>query len=167
MLITQSCSTLCDPMDCSPPDSSVHGILQARILEWVAIPFSRGSSWPRDWTLVPHISGRFFTVWATREAHQWIKSESVKKDGFSEELSHWNRAFRKNSDSTSCSSWAVHTAGQGARRAHRGRSSPPPHPHTTQTKAALIEMCFGKASSNQGKHSHPSQEKHRCLFPDH
>ena len=48
----QSCPTLCDPMDCSPPDSSVHGILQARILEWVAISFSRGSSQPRDWTRV-------------------------------------------------------------------------------------------------------------------
>ena len=50
----QSCLTLCHPMDCSPQDSSVHGILQVRILEWVAIPFSRGSSWPRDRT---HISG--------------------------------------------------------------------------------------------------------------
>ena len=50
--VAQSCLTLCDPMDCSPPGSSVHGILQARILEWVAISFSRGSSWPRDWTQV-------------------------------------------------------------------------------------------------------------------
>ena len=48
--ITQLCLTLCDPMNCSPPGSSVHGILQARILEWVAISFSRGSSRPRDWT---------------------------------------------------------------------------------------------------------------------
>ena len=48
VLVSQSCPTLCDPMDCSPPGSSVHGILQARILEWVAIPFSRGSSQPRD-----------------------------------------------------------------------------------------------------------------------
>ena len=54
-------------MDCSPPGSSVHGVLQARILEWVAIPFSRGSSWPRDWTEVFHIVGRFCIVWATRE----------------------------------------------------------------------------------------------------
>ena len=61
--------TLSDSMDCSPPGSSVHGILQARILEWVAIPFSRGSSWPRDWTWVPCIAGRFFTIWATREAY--------------------------------------------------------------------------------------------------
>ena len=60
---------LCNPMDCSLPGSSVHGILQARILEWVAIPFSRGSFWPRDWTYVflsPTVAGRFFptsTAW--------------------------------------------------------------------------------------------------------
>ena len=68
VLVTQSCTTLCDPMDCSPPGSSVHGIFQARILECVAIPFSRGSSWPRDWTQVSCIAGRFFTFWGTREA---------------------------------------------------------------------------------------------------
>ena len=67
----QSCPTLCDPMDCSPPGSSVHGVFQARILERVAISFSRGSSQPRDWTQVSCISGRFFTVWATREAITW------------------------------------------------------------------------------------------------
>ena len=49
-LVAQLCPTLCDPMDCSPPGSSLHGILQARILEWVVIFFSRGSLWPRDWT---------------------------------------------------------------------------------------------------------------------
>ena len=55
-------------MDCSPPGSSVRGILQARILGWVAISFSRGSSWPRDWTRVFCIAGRFCPVWAPREA---------------------------------------------------------------------------------------------------
>ena len=54
-------------MDCSLPGSSVHGISQARRLEWVAIFFSRGSSWPRYWTPVSCIAGRFFTIWATRE----------------------------------------------------------------------------------------------------
>ena len=54
---------LCDPMDCSPPGSSVHGILQARILEWDAISFSRGSSWPRNWTQVSCIAGRRFNLW--------------------------------------------------------------------------------------------------------
>ena len=62
--VTQSRSTLCNPMDCT-----VHGILQARILEWVAFTFSRASSQPRDWTQVPCIAGRFCTIWATREAH--------------------------------------------------------------------------------------------------
>ena len=68
VLISQLCLTLCDPMDCSPPGSSVHGILQARILEWVAIPFSRGSSRPRDQTWVSCPAGRFFTTGATKEA---------------------------------------------------------------------------------------------------
>ena len=108
-LISQSCPTLCDPMDCNPPGSSVHGdspgkntgvgshaLLQGifptqrsnpglphcrqilyrlshqgspRILEWVAYPFSRGSFWSRNPTGVSSIAGRFFTSWATREAH--------------------------------------------------------------------------------------------------
>ena len=65
--VTQSCPTLCDPMDCSLPDSFAPGISQARVLQWVAISFSRGSSWPRDWTQVFCLAGRHFTVWATRE----------------------------------------------------------------------------------------------------
>ena len=68
MLLVQSCPTLCNPMDCSPPGSSVGGILQARFLKWVAIPFSRGSSQPRDPTWVSCIAGSFFIIWATREA---------------------------------------------------------------------------------------------------
>ena len=59
--VAQSCPTLCDPVDCSPPGSSIHGILQARILDWVAISFSRGSSRPRDRTQVSCIAGRFFS----------------------------------------------------------------------------------------------------------
>ena len=55
-------------MDCSPPGSSIRRIFQARVLEWFAISFSGGSSWPRDWTQVFRIAGRDFTVWATREA---------------------------------------------------------------------------------------------------
>ena len=60
--VAQSCLTLCNSMDCSLPGSSVHGIFQARILEWVAISLSRRSSQPRDWTLVSHIVGRRFTM---------------------------------------------------------------------------------------------------------
>ena len=66
VLVTQSCPTLCNPMDCSPPGSSDHGIFQARILEWVAMPTSRGSCRPRDQTWVSCTAGRFFTIWATK-----------------------------------------------------------------------------------------------------
>ena len=66
--LLQSCPTLCDPTDRSPPGSPVPGILQAGILEWVAFPFSRGSSQPRTQTQVSCIAGGFFTSWTTKEA---------------------------------------------------------------------------------------------------
>ena len=64
--VVQSCPTLCDPMDCSLPGSSLHGIFQARILEWVAISLSRRSSQPRDWTQVSCIVGKHFTICSVR-----------------------------------------------------------------------------------------------------
>ena len=67
----------CDPVDYSPPLFSVHRVLQARILEWVANPLSRGSSWPRDRTWVFCIAGGFFTVWAIREVHSTWQSSST------------------------------------------------------------------------------------------
>ena len=66
--VDQLCPTLFDPMDYSLPGSSIHGIFQARILAWVAFPFSRGSSQPRDQTQVSRTAGGFFTSWATKEA---------------------------------------------------------------------------------------------------
>ena len=66
-LVAQSCPTLCDPMNYSPPGSSALGIFQESILEWVAIPFSRGSSQTMDRTQVSCIAGRFFTIWDNRE----------------------------------------------------------------------------------------------------
>ena len=68
-LVTQLYSTLWDPRDCDQPGSSVHGISQARILEWVAISFCRGSSQPRDQTQMSYLARRFFTIWAIWEAH--------------------------------------------------------------------------------------------------
>ena len=65
--VTQSYPTLCDPIDCSLPGSSVHEIFQATVLEWIAISFSRGSFQPRDWTLVSHIVDRCFTAWANKK----------------------------------------------------------------------------------------------------
>ena len=67
----QSCPTLCDPMDSSLPGSSVHGIFQAIVLEWIAISFSKGSSQPSNRTQVSRIVNRCFTIWATREVLQW------------------------------------------------------------------------------------------------
>ena len=78
--VAQLCLTLCDPMDCSLPGSSVYGIFQARILEWVAISFSRRSSPPRDWTQVSCIVDRRFTIWATREVpwcHVYEKTQKI------------------------------------------------------------------------------------------
>ena len=69
-IVTKPRLSLCDPLDCSPPGSSVCGILQARRLEWVAMPSYRGSSQPRDWTQVSCIAGMFFTIRATREAQR-------------------------------------------------------------------------------------------------
>ena len=76
MLVAQSCLTLCDPTDCSSTGCSIHEILQARILEWVAFPFSRASSRPRDWTWVFCIADRFFTIRATR-LHYWTCLEKT------------------------------------------------------------------------------------------
>ena len=71
VLAAQLCLTLCDPVNCSLPGSSVHGILQVRVVEWVTIPFSTGSSQGllncRDWIQVSQIAGGFFTIWATRK----------------------------------------------------------------------------------------------------
>ena len=66
--VAQLCQILCYLIDCSPPGPSVHRIPQARKLEWVAIPFSRGSCQPRDWTWVSCAAGKFFTIWTIKEA---------------------------------------------------------------------------------------------------
>ena len=79
VLVSQSCPTVCDPIDCGPQCSSVHGILQARILEWVAIPFSKGSSWPRDWTQVSRIAGRLYMQSTSCEMPSWMKHKLESK----------------------------------------------------------------------------------------
>ena len=83
ILVIQLCPTLFNPIDYSPPGSSVHGIFQARILEWVAISFSRESSQPGDRTQVSCTAGRFFTIWATREANSKAEDSNWlgQKDG--------------------------------------------------------------------------------------
>ena len=76
--VTQSCPTLCNPMDCSLPISSLHGILQARTREWVAIPFSRGSSQPRDWTRSPALQG----LWHYRQILYILSHQRNPKKGW-------------------------------------------------------------------------------------
>ena len=73
-------------MDCSPPGSSIHGIFQARVLECVAISFSRGSSWPRDRNWVSYIGGRCFTTWATKEAQETLSSVQLSCSVVSDSL---------------------------------------------------------------------------------
>ena len=94
VLVTQSRPTLCNPMNCSQPGSSVHGISQVRILEWIAISFSRGSSQPWDQTWVSCIAGSFFTIWATREAPKcspslWLLSFHSLHSVLSEQTFFW------------------------------------------------------------------------------
>ena len=74
--VAQSCLILCDPLDYSLSGSCAHRILQARILEWVAVPFSRRCSQPRYQTQVSHIAGGFFTIWATSEDQLIYKADS-------------------------------------------------------------------------------------------
>ena len=94
-MCAQSDLTLCNPMDCSLPGFCVHGILQARILEWVALPFSRGSSQPRDRMWVSLIAGWFLTLWATKDANlsmcYAVLSHSVMSDlTISLHIKNWN-----------------------------------------------------------------------------
>ena len=106
-------------MDCNLPGSSVRWILQARILKWVAIPFFRGSSWPRDWIWVSCNAGGFFTVWATREAHKYTPKNKKPKS------SHWPipAALLTSSHPVSyCTFPFSHTGFPAALETHQGHS---------------------------------------------
>ena len=92
--IAQSCPTLCDPIDCSLPGCSVHGIFQAIVLEWIAISFSRGSSQPRARTWASHIVDRRFTVWATREV-LWMWELDYKENWVLKNWCFWSVVLEK------------------------------------------------------------------------
>ena len=103
VLVIQLCSTVCNPKDCRLPGSTVHGILQARILEWVTVPFSRGSSWPMNQTWVPHIASgdvllASFTIWATREIPIGRNGHSLKEiisEQVQQKLPNWKSNRKK------------------------------------------------------------------------
>ena len=88
-LVAQLCLALWDLMDCSPLDSSVHRIFQARILQWVATSFSRGPSLPRNWTGISGIASAFFTSWATREVTTMEYYSAIKRNEFESVLMRW------------------------------------------------------------------------------
>ena len=94
VLVSKSCSPLCNPIYYNLLGSSVHGILQARILEWVAILFSKVFSQPRDGTWVSHIAGGFFASCATREA-QWVQGDQ-------DEVAEWSRGWSANPLCSAC-----------------------------------------------------------------
>ena len=118
----QSCLTLCNPMDCSPPGSSVHRILQARIVEWIAIPFSRGSCLPKDRTRVSCISsiaGRFFTAEPLRKPSHSHTYAFIRSQCFSPGLSLSSAGLCKDDwellphNLVPCTSWAEGGGGFG------------------------------------------------------
>ena len=132
MLVAPSCPTLCKPIDCSPPSSSIHGIPQARILEWVAIPFSRGCSWLRDWTRVSCMGRWILYHWASREAqilpyhmhiyllwdwwwaHVFWPAHSLKWSWNSDIFGGWHRWMRwKWGDSSTRNGMKSHVGGGG------------------------------------------------------
>ena len=86
--VAQSCPTLCDPMDCSLSGSSIHGVFQARVLEWIAISFSRGSSRPRNRAWVSHTAGRHLTVWATIPPTTWTVVALILLSAWIQYLAH-------------------------------------------------------------------------------
>ena len=88
-----SCVLLCDPMDCSLPGSSIHGIFQARVLEWIAVSFSRGCSRPRDRTWVSHIADRCFTVWTTSQVYSSSRINIKKGPTKGESIWKWAQRY--------------------------------------------------------------------------
>ena len=123
LLLAQLYPTLWNSMGCSPPGSSVHGILQARILGWVAIPFSRGSSQPRDQTWVSCIAGRFFTIWVT-SLNPLYKRTAYKQIYLHGEMKHFICEFPQDKANSREGQVSKETeALRGGRTVQRGRST--------------------------------------------
>ena len=153
VLVALSCWTLCNPVGCSPPGSSVHGILQARILERVAIPFSRGSSRHRDRTWVSCIEGFFFfTEWATRKAHIKIKGwyyyfcdhPFVWLSRVLGALPPWSSCWHRPSGK-----WRLQEGPWGTWRALH---SQPPHSWTSAPFPTTPRSCLATSLASVGKH---------------
>ena len=139
-----SCSVVSDSldsMDCSPPGSSVHGFLQARMLEWVAIPFSRGSSQSRDRTHVSHIAGGFFTSWATREAQPY--------KGFS----HYSHYIGEETEDQRLWLWLAQLHAMSTQWGTRDSARIKPHPPDFQAHALFSVFSYTLIRSWWGEFS--------------
>ena len=108
VLVAQLCLPLCDPMDCSPPGSSVHGISQARMLKWVAIHFSRGSSCTRDWTWVSCNAGGFFTELPGKPVYTHTYRHSSGSIGISSHHHPWGYQTLRCSYPFTYTVWHLH-----------------------------------------------------------
>ena len=158
--VAQLCLTLCDPMDYSPPGSSIHGIFQARVLEWVAISFSRGSSWPRDRTWVSHIAGRHFTIWATREAYKgkWkspldnikhsVQFSSVAQScpTLWDPMNHSMPGLPVHHQLPEFTQTHIHRVSDAIQQSHPLSSPSPPAPNPSQHQASDISYTTGKSA---------------------
>ena len=135
VLLIHSCLTLCNLIDCGPPGSSVHGILQARILQWIAISFSRGSSPPRDLTQVSRIVGRCFTVWATRETLIiWYQFSSVIQSCLTlcDPMNHCTPGLPVHHQLLEFTQTHVHWVGDAIQPSYPLSSPSPPAPNPSQ-----------------------------------
>ena len=145
-------------MDCSPPGSSIHGIFQARVLQWVAMSFSRGSSWVR----VSYIAGRHFTVWATREA--WVTSRHTQNDPLLWEKHHsalplgfpgrWPVPHANSFLENSCSWYLCIPRGNTGSQADT-YFIPPPHPADVQELRHTFVAHLSKSTGPHGMHLWP------------
>ena len=145
VLVTHSCLTFWDPMGCSMPDSSVHGILQARIMELETISLSRGSSLPKYWTWTSWIAGRFFTIWATREVYIYTV--------------HINNTSVQFSHSVKSDSWRSHEP------QHARPPCPSPTPRVLPNPCPLCRWCHPTISSSVVPFSScPHLSQHQGLF---
>ena len=146
--VIQLCLTLCDSMDCSLPGSSIHGILQERILEWLAIAFSRESSQPRDRTWVSHIAGRHFTLMASKMAEsQGLQADSRARKGKKMDFSlEFNLYFGLSSVQLS------HSVMSDSLRPHELQHARPPCPSPTpgvhSNSRPLSQWCHPAISSS-------------------
>ena len=162
-------SDSCDPMDCSMPGSSVRGILQARILEWVALSFFRGSSWPRNQTWVSCIAGRWFTSWAMREAH--VKTLSIFKSNREERNADhcktWELNFLSWSLGVKKELFIHHLSLPSGQILGPGLLLQHVHKHWQAFLLTLPQISKTTQSSYEGNSNNQIQEKEQAIFrPD-